>query len=158
MAYFKTSKHLPYAADDVFALVSDIGAYPRFIKWITAMRVSDEVVTDGVRSFKGEAVVGFKGFTERFTTQVTANPQTRSVRADLIEGPFRKLQADWTIEPRSEGGCVCTLAIDYEFKNILISMLASANESMAVDRIMSAYLAEAERRYGAHTPAPKPSA
>ena len=43
MPHFSKSIRVPYTGEQAFDLVSDIRAYPDFIKWITAMRVSDEV-------------------------------------------------------------------------------------------------------------------
>ena len=68
--------------------------------------------------------------------------------ASLIKGPFRHLKAEWTILPVERGGCDIALQINYEFRNVLIAMLAAANHDIAVDRIMSAFLLEAQKRYG----------
>ena len=74
MPRFSKSIRVPYGPADCFQLVSDIAKYPDFIRWITAMRVSGQRdVQPGVTECQGEAMVGFKGFTERFTTQVVAD-------------------------------------------------------------------------------------
>ena len=123
MPRFSKSVRVPYSTTQAFDLVSDVARYPDFIKWITALRVSDHRVDEaGVRHCRGDAVVGFKGFVERFSTTVSADV--------------------------SEGGCDIALQINYEFRNVLIAMLAAANHDIAVDRIMSAFLLEAQKRYG----------
>lgn len=94
-------------------------------------------------------MVGFKGFSEKFSTRVDANPASGEVTATLIKGPFRKLKAVWSIAAMSNAQSTVSLFIDYDFRNPFIGWLASANHDLAVDRIMSAFLAEAERRYGA---------
>ncbi|MEQ9435580.1 type II toxin-antitoxin system RatA family toxin [Hyphomonas sp.] len=149
MPRFSKSVRVPYSKLQAFNLVSDIASYPDFIKWITAMRVS-EVRTDeaGIRHSRGDAVVGFKGFVERFATSVVADPLAGTVVASLIKGPFRRLHAQWSIIPLERGGTDIALEIDYEFRNVLIAMLAAANHDIAVDRIMSAFLVEAQNRYG----------
>ena len=145
MPRFSKSVRVPYTPAQAFDLVSDIGRYPDFIKWITAMRVSDVRVDDaGATHCQGDAVVGFKGFVERFSTGVVADPAAGTVIASLIKGPFRALRAQWTITPLERGGSDI----------VLIAMLAAANHDIAVDRIMSAFLAEAQKRYG---PAPSAS-
>lgn len=148
MPRFSKSVRVPYTREQSFDLVSNIGAYPDFIKWITAMRVRDVVEKEAGRIDSiGDAVVGFKGFIERFSTAVVADPVDGSVVASLVQGPFRRLRAEWQITER-ERGCDISLDIDYEFKNMLIGMLAAANHDLAVDRILSAFLAEAQRRFG----------
>lgn len=151
MPRFSKSVRVPYSKLQAFDLVADIARYPDFIKWITAMRVSQERTDEaGIGYCRGDAVVGFKGFVERFSTSVAADPLAGTVIATLVTGPFRRLHAQWTIMPRDRGTDIA-LEIDYEFRNVLIAMLAAANHDTAVDRIMSAFLVEARNRYG-HAP------
>lgn len=152
MAHFTKSVRLPYTPEQCFELVSDIRRYPDFIKWITAMRVSEEQALDkGRSSCLGDAVIGFKGFTERFSTRVVKDPDAGSVVASLVRGPFRRLRAEWQIRAQERGTDV-RLEIDYDFKNPFIGMLAAANHDLAVDRILNAFLQEGRRRY--NTPRP----
>ncbi len=149
MPRFSKSVRVPYSTAQAFDLVSDVARYPEFIKWITALRVSEQRIDEaGVRHCRGDAVVGFKGFVERFSTSVSADAGTGAVIASLIKGPFRQLRAEWNIWPLERGGCDIGLQINYEFRNVLVAMLAAANHDIAVDRIMSAFLLEAEKRYG----------
>lgn len=150
MARFSKSIRVPYGAAECFQLVSDIAKYPDFIRWITAMRVSGQRdVQPGVTECQGEAIVGFKGFSERFTTQVVADAPARRVTACLVRGPFRKLFAEWRIFETVGGATDITLEIDYEFRNPVIGFLAAANHDLATDRILNAFLAEAQRRFAA---------
>lgn len=149
MARFSKSVRLPYTPEQCFDLVSDISRYPDFIKWITAMRVSEEsVLGDRASSCLGEAVIGFKGFTERFSTRVTKDPTAGRVIASLVKGPFRRLRAEWKITPQDRGTDV-RLDIDYDFKNPFIGMLAAANHDLAVTKILDAFLDEGRRRFAA---------
>lgn len=149
MPRFSQSIRVPYRPSDCFLLVSDIARYPQFIKWITAMRVTGlRDIGPGVTECQGEAVVGFKGFTERFTTQVVADEAAARVTASLVRGPFRKLFAEWRIFETVGGGADISLEIDYEFRNPVIGFLAAANHDLAVDRILNAFLVEAQARFG----------
>ncbi len=139
---------VPYRPDDMFSLVSDIEAYPRFIKWIKALRVSQPRDDGQVRHCIGEAVVGFKGFTERFATSVAADAAARTVTVRLVRGPFRRLENDWRFEPEGESGTRIHFRIDYEFSNFMLQALAMSNRENAVRRIMESFLDEAERRFG----------
>lgn len=130
--------------------MSDIAKYPDFIRWITAMRVSGQrELQPGVTECQGEAVVGFKGFVERFTTQVVADEPAARVTASLVRGPFRKLFAEWRIFESVAGASDISLEIDYEFRNPVIGFLAAANHDLAVDRILNAFLMEARNRFSA---------
>ncbi|MFN3314488.1 MAG: type II toxin-antitoxin system RatA family toxin [Hyphomonas sp.] len=153
MPRFTKTMRVPYGRAECFALVSDIRRYPDFIRWITALRVSDErEVGTGVRECLGEVAVGFKGFTERFSTRVVADEPSARVTASLVRGPFRKLFAEWRITESVAGASDVSLEINYEFRNPFIGFLAAANHDLAVNRILDAFLEEARRRYSAPAP------
>lgn len=114
------------------------------------MRVTGlEEISPGRLACIGDAAVGFRGFFERFSTRVMADANDYTVTASLIKGPFRRLEAAWRIAPLERGGCDISLEIDYEFRNPLVAMLAAANQNLAVDRILDAFLLEAKARFGA---------
>lgn len=148
MPRFTKTLRVPYGPEQCFALVSDIARYPDFIRWITALRVSEQRQTGpGVNECLGEVVVGFKGFSERFSTRVVADEPARRVTAALVRGPFRKLFAEWRITESVAGASDVSLEIHYEFRNPVVAFLAAANHDLATDRILSAFLYEARRRY-----------
>jgi len=141
-----TSINVPHHAENMFDLVSDIARYPDFIRWIRSMRVSAERDEGHVHHCLGEASVGFKGFSERFATTVEADSSERTVRADLVRGPFRHLRNTWSFVPTEQGTRI-DFHIDYEFSNFVLRMLARNNFQLAVDKIMGAFIEEADRRY-----------
>ncbi len=142
------SLKVPYAPEQLFELVSDIVRYPEFIKWIKALRVRNPKVDGDLYTCTGEAVVGFKGFTESFSTTVEAHAGQKTVAVKLVRGPFRKLDNHWRFSSHEDGGTSIDFTIEYEFSNLILRALASANKDIAIDRIMGAFLDEAKRRYG----------
>ncbi|WP_158085551.1 type II toxin-antitoxin system RatA family toxin [Henriciella aquimarina] len=139
---------IPHEAGNVFDLVADIGRYPEFIRWIRSMKVIPSDVIGPVKSYRGEADVGFKGFSERFGTDVVADEKERTIRVSLAHGPFRRLRNTWAMRPDGEGRTIVDFFIDYEFRNPVLSLLARANTELAVNKIMAAFKTEADRRYG----------
>jgi len=139
---------VPYTPEQLFALVSDIARYPEFIKWIKALRVSQPNTEGPLHTCVGEAVVGFKGFTESFSTSVEAHSEQHTVVVNLVRGPFRKPDNYWQFSSHADGCATIDFTIDYEFSNFVLRALANANRDVAIDRIMSAFLDEAKRRYG----------
>lgn len=157
MPRFSKTLRVPYGPAECFQLVSDIAQYPDFIRWITALRVSDmKEIGPGVTECQGETIVGFRGFSERFTTHVVTDEPAGRVTASLIRGPFRKLFAEWRITESVAGASDVSLEINYEFRNPVIGFLAAANHDLAVDRILNAYLEEARRRFGGKSTASAP--
>lgn len=139
---------IPHEADDMFELISDIRRYPEFIKWIRSMKVTDKQQDGRVRRYRGEADVGFKGFSEVFATDVRADAQDRKIEVELAHGPFKKLRNSWSLKPDTQGNTLIDFFIDYEFRNPVLALLARANTELAVNRIMKAFRDEADRRYG----------
>jgi len=144
--------HVPYTPDQLFDLVSDIARYPDFIKWVKALRISSPKQDGPLHSCVGEAVIGFKGFTESFSTTVDAHAEDRTVLVKLVRGPFRKLENAWHFTEHESGGAVIDFRIDYEFSNFVLRALASANRDTAIDRVMQSFLEEAKRRHGDREP------
>ncbi|MEM8921574.1 MAG: SRPBCC family protein, partial [Pseudomonadota bacterium] len=72
MPSLRKTLNLPYAANDLFDLVSDVRSYPDFIKWIRAIRVSDEQTEPERWRARADAAIMFKGISERFVTNVDA--------------------------------------------------------------------------------------
>lgn len=146
MTVLRRSLELPYRADDLFELVSDVARYPDFIKWIQSLRVLDELQQGAATTVRAEAVVGFLTFTERFTTDIAANAGVRTVDVSLVRGPFRRLKNRWSFHP-TDSGTKIDFMIDFQFRNFVLQALAAANLDFAVQRIMDAFHDEAARRY-----------
>ena len=151
MAVHRVTKLLPYAPDQLAALVADVGAYPDFVPWVTSMRVwnpRDE--SPGVTLLDAEAAVGFSFLTERFSTWVRHDRNAPKVEVGLIRGPFRHLKNRWEFFPDAAGTRV-EFMIDFAFKTRLLDVMLQANFDRAVSKLMGCFETEAARRYGRAT-------
>lgn len=146
MTRFHRVVRLDHKPDNLFELVSDIQSYPTFIRWIQSMKVDPVFASGDVEVRNGTARVGFKGFSETMSTRVESNSSDRTIRVSLIKGPLKKLDNSWTFKDADQG-CDVDFYVDFEFRNILLRALAAANFEIAVNRIMAAFVAEADRRY-----------
>jgi len=142
---------IPHDADDLYDMVRDIRQYPDFIKWIKRMDVSQETDENGIYSCVGGVYVRFKGFDEEFTSHVKAHHTNRRVDATLLRGPFSHMVNRWHFNQVEPNRTRVHFYIDYEFKNPVLGLLARTNSRLAVDRIMSAFRVEADRRFGKPT-------
>jgi coenzyme Q-binding protein COQ10 len=143
---------LPYRPEDLFDLASDVGRYPEFIKWIRSLRLISESEEGGRFRCRAQATVGFQAFTETFITDVDARRNDLAIDVSLVRGPFRKLSNAWRFAPTDKGTKV-DFSIQFEFRNFVLQALADVNKSYAVARIIDAFTAEAERRFGKGRPA-----
>jgi coenzyme Q-binding protein COQ10 len=144
----RLTRELPYTPDQLFVLVGDVQAYPLFVPWITSMRVwNPREEAPGIDSVDAEASVGFAFLTERFSTRVRRDANTREITVSLIRGPFRRLDNRWRFSPHPSGTFV-EFSIDFEFKSRLLEALLAANLGRAVERLIGCFEDRAKALYG----------
>jgi ribosome-associated toxin RatA of RatAB toxin-antitoxin module len=121
----------------LYALINDIESYPQFLPWCShasvESRTPEEIVaTLGVRqgALQGE-----------FTTRNTLEPE-RSVRMQLVSGPFRALEGLWLLTP-VEAGCRVDLTMRFAFRNSLTGLLFEPKFAATVGSLVDAFVARA---------------
>jgi coenzyme Q-binding protein COQ10 len=133
---------LPYAQEQLFALVADIERYPEFLPWCRGARIRERqphlIVAD--------LIIGFKMFRERFTSRVALDPP-RKIDVTYAEGPFRYLNNHWIFEPVRDG-CLIDFFVDFEFKSRLMQKVIEMLFSEAVRRMVDAFEKRAQQLYG----------
>jgi coenzyme Q-binding protein COQ10 len=142
------TKILPYAPDQLFALVGDVERYPEFVPWITALRTwNPRSLGEEADSLDAEASVGFAVVKERFSTRVWRDAGARQIDVGLISGPFRTLANRWRFLPDPAGTRV-EFDIDFALKSKVLQALLAANFRHAVERLMGCFEARAKALYG----------
>lgn len=63
-----------YKQSDLYAVVSDVAAYPGFIPYCTQTRILRSEEVDGSTLMDAEMTVGFKSFEESYVSKVTCTP------------------------------------------------------------------------------------
>lgn len=141
------TRTLPYTADQMYALVADVGRYPEFIPWTTAARVRSVTKQGDAKVMLADLVVGFKMFRERFLSRVTLWPEARRIDTEYIEGPFRHMISNWEFAD-IDGGCEVRFKVDFEFRNKLLQGAAGMFFFEAMQRIVRAFETRAHALYG----------
>jgi len=131
-----------HSAEDMFALVDDIEAYPRFLPWCGAAKV-EERTPAGVRA---TLTVGIRGLRQSFTTQNENHPG-RSIDLRLVEGPFRRFAAAWRFKPLSGRACSIEFILEYEMAGALSAILEPLFDRIA-DTMVDAFKRRADAVYG----------
>ena len=147
------TKLLPYQPDELFALVGDVEAYPKFLPWVSSIRTWNATAPEvGVRTLDAEANIGFAFVREKFATRVRLDQTKRSIDVSLLYGPFRRLKNAWSFAPEA-GGTRIEFDIDFEFKSRLLDALLAANLRHAVDRMIACFEGRARTLYGSRVEA-----
>ena len=144
----RVTRVLPFTPEQLFQLVGDVAEYPKFVPWISHMRVRNpREESPGVSLIDAEAGVGFSLLRERFSTTVRRDSGRREIATRLLSGPFRRLENNWKFEPHP-AGCLVVFDIEFEFKSRLLDALLHANFDRAVDKLIGCFEARARSLYG----------
>jgi coenzyme Q-binding protein COQ10 len=145
-------RRVPYSAAEMFALVSDVAAYPEFLPWCSAARIrARRPQADGTEVIEADLVISFKVFRERFGSRVTLNPATNRIDVVYIEGPFRYLNNHWHFSPQGEVACNVDFFVDFEFRSKALRAVIGVVFNEAMRRIVRAFEERAEHLYGKRT-------
>ena len=149
MPRHQETRVLPYTPEQMFDLVSDVASYPKFLPWVTAVRVRSNSETEMV----ADVIVGFKGLRETFSSRV-AKQRPGHIHVDYLEGPLKHLNNDWKFGPDGQGGCRIDFCVDFAFKNRVFEMLAGQVFDRAVRKMVNAFEERAARLYAEGSGAP----
>lgn len=125
----------------MFALINDIESYPQFLPWCTSAQVLSR--TD--REILASVGVRRGPLNSQFTTRnaLTAN---RHIAMQLVSGPFKTLEGDWTFTPVAmpeQPGCRIDLVLRFAFANRLAAMVFEPLIEETAASLVDAFVARA---------------
>ena len=145
MTKFTDSKMLPYSAEQMFNLVTDVARYPEFLPWVTSASVHDKVEDHML----AELQIGYKFFRESYTSEITMERPGR-VEVRAIKGPFSKLENIWTFTPMDDNYIRVDFFIDFEFDSPILSSMMSGVFEDAARQMIKAFEQRAAELYGSN--------
>jgi coenzyme Q-binding protein COQ10 len=135
---------LPHSAEQMYALVADVGRYAEFLPWVVAMRVRSDTAAETV----ADMIVGIKGFRESFSSRVVKEPMSE-ITVDYLDGPMRHLHNEWRFTSTPDGGCRVDFMVDFAFKSSLFQTMAGQLFDRALRKMIAAFETRADALYGA---------
>ncbi len=141
---------MPYTAEQMYDLVSDVARYPEFLPWCAAARVRSVVPQDDIEVMTADLVISFKVFRERFTSRVELNAHDQEIHTEYLDGPFKYMKSNWSFQS-VEGGCEVSFFVDFAFRNMILQKLIGVVFNEAMHRIVRAFEERAEELYGQAT-------
>ena len=135
----KRSVLVPFAREEMFDLIEQAEHYPQFLPWCTTANIlerSDEWVA---------ARIDFKYMQVRFGFQ-TRNPKSRPewLKVRMVEGPFRRFEAEWLLSPLGNQGCRIQFALSYEVSDGLLDRVAAHAVEVVARSMVDAFVKRAE--------------
>jgi coenzyme Q-binding protein COQ10 len=144
MKEVKRSALVPYAPEQMFALVEDIESYPQFLPWVSSAKLLER----GPRAVVGQLEMQRAGLRELVTTRNVLTPP-REITLALVTGPFKTLEGRWGFEPiAADRGTRIDLTIRFEFANPMLNLLLSRSFEKSCNDLVDAFVARARAMYG----------
>lgn len=146
MREVRRSALVPHSAQQMFALVDDIDAYPDFLQWCNSAVVhsrSDEFVEATLELQRGT-------IKKSFTTRNRRVPG-ESIELSLVGGPFRYLSGGWRFQQLGDSGCKVSFNLDFEFKNRISDALFASFFEETCNTLIDAFIGRAHSVYAAPT-------
>lgn len=132
-----------YSPRQMYDLVRDVSAYPRFLSWCSSAGIEEESGTHQVASLE----ISLAGLKQRFTTRNTLNAPS-SIAMELVSGPFRRLEGGWAFEPVGESGCRVTLELTFAVASRILAGALERGFARVADRLVDDFCRRAGQVYG----------
>ncbi len=142
MTTISRSALVPFTPAEMYALVDDIEAYPRFLPWCR----SAEVIARSADEVRAMLELSKGGVHRSFTTHNRMQPD-KLIEIRLVDGPFRHLNGFWRFEALGDEGCRVSLDMDFEFANALLDMMIAPVFNPIVNSLVDAFHERARAVY-----------
>jgi ribosome-associated toxin RatA of RatAB toxin-antitoxin module len=143
MPVVKKSALVHYSAAQMFALVEDVNAYPRFLPWCHSARV----FKDGEREVCAEIVVARLGIRQAFST-CNRFERNKWMTLELREGPFKRLHGKWKFLPLRDDASKVELELEFEFSGSMINKAFGSVFNHVANTLVDAFCKRAQEVYG----------
>ncbi len=151
MKQVKKSVLLWYTPREMYELVTAVERYPEFLPWCSHVDVlarEEEAVTARLH-------LAYAGVRHAFTTR-NRNEDARSVRMELVDGPFSHLDGVWQFLPLNKPGtegdptaCKIVFELSYAFSSGALEAVVSPVFDRIANTFVDSFVQRAEGLYGA---------
>jgi ribosome-associated toxin RatA of RatAB toxin-antitoxin module len=136
------SVFVPYTAEQMFDLVAAVRDYPRFLPWCAASREHPRL--DG--RVDATVEIHYRGVRSRFTTRNEQLPPS-TIRMQLVDGPFRRLNGEWTFVQLRDDACKVHLNLHYQFESGLLGRAIAPVFETIAGSLIDSFARRAEALY-----------
>jgi ribosome-associated toxin RatA of RatAB toxin-antitoxin module len=150
MKHVNKSVLLWYSPHEMYALVTDVEAYPKFLPWCERA----EVVERRPDGMTAKLHMAYAGVRQAFTTR-NQHVEDSSVVLTLVDGPFSMLDGTWRFLPLSQPGtdappaaCKIEFGMRYAFASRALELVVSPVFDRIANTLVDAFVKRAEQVYG----------
>ncbi|UCB55129.1 MAG: type II toxin-antitoxin system RatA family toxin [Thiotrichales bacterium] len=144
MSHIKRSALVHYSPAEMYALVNDVAAYPKFLPWCRA----SEVLSQSGNEMTASIEIARGALNKTFTTKNILQ-KNRKILISLVNGPFKTLHGAWTFGSlKHDGACKIELDLEYQFDSGLVSIAARPVFNQIANTLVDAFSKRAVQVYG----------
>jgi len=143
MQLVKKTVLVPYASIEMFELVDEVEAYPKFLPWCGGAQVFDVTAAGKVARID----IDYHGVRAHFTTD-NVNKPPESIVITLKDGPFRHLRGVWQFRTLRADACKVEFELAYEFATGLLDRAIGPVFGHIANTFIDAFVRRAETVYG----------
>ena len=134
---------IPYSADQMYALVEDVVAYPDFLPWCigATLHFKDEEIIEATLEMQRS------GIKKSFRTRNTLQPGV-AMGIALVGGPFRHLAGDWRFQQLGEDGSKVSLHMEFDFEGRMTDRLFGRYFEDTCNSLIDSFTTRAHEIYG----------
>ena len=134
---------IPYSADQMYALVEDVVAYPEFLPWCigATLHFKDEEIIEASLEMRRS------GIKKTFRTRNTLQPGI-AMGIALVGGPFRHLAGDWRFQQLGEDGSKVSLHMEFDFESRMTDKLFGRYFEDTCNSLIGSFTTRAHEIYG----------
>jgi len=134
---------VPYSTQQMFDLVNDVEAYPRFLPWCRSARE----LSSGEDWIRARIEMAKGALHRSFTTRNTLE-HGRRIRIRLEDGPFSRLEGDWHFEPAGGSGCRVSLDLEFDFASRMLGAVVGPVFNQIASSLVDSFCRRAHQVYG----------
>ena len=143
MATVNKSALVFYSAAEMYRLVEDIEAYPKFLPWCRSARILSQDETE----VRATIEMAKGGVHKSFSTRKRIKGAHR-IDIRLLEGPFKRLEGFWRFEPLRADASKVSLDMEFEFASTLLRMAVEPVFKQITNSLVDAFCKRAVDVYG----------
>ena len=143
MELIDRSALVPYTADEMYALVSDILTYPQFLPWCSGT----QILSREEQELSARIDFSVSSVSQSFTTSNQLKPG-EEIAMHLVDGPFNQLEGRWRFEPLGDAGCKISLLLEYDFSSKMVSLVVGPVFNKIANTLVDAFQKRAVEVYG----------
>ncbi|MDP2227682.1 MAG: type II toxin-antitoxin system RatA family toxin [Moraxellaceae bacterium] len=134
---------LPYAAEEVFALVNDVARYREFLPFCIASEVLEQRENEVV----GRMAFARLGLSQALVTRNLLTPHSR-IAIEFVEGPFTRFSGEWGFQALQATACKVSFSVDFEVQAKFLQFAAAQAIGQAAAQAVDAFHKRAVQLYG----------